>query len=74
MMPHPSPGSGLVANSPLNPHVPSPGGLLSNSSPGPASTNLPGHSPVSSFIQGGKHEEKRLKEPLPSKSFVNSSY
>lgn len=53
MMPHPSPGSGLVANSPLNPHVPSPGGLLSNSSPGPASTNLPGHSPVSSFIQAG---------------------
>ncbi|KAJ8944470.1 hypothetical protein NQ318_008740, partial [Aromia moschata] len=48
-MPHPSPG-GLVANSPLNPQLASPGGLLSNSSPGPQSTNLPGHSPVSSFI------------------------
>lgn len=54
MMPHPSPSSGLVANSPLNPHVPSPGGLLSNSSPGPTSANLPGHSPVSSFMQTGK--------------------
>nr|XP_022906712.1 mediator of RNA polymerase II transcription subunit 14 isoform X2 [Onthophagus taurus] len=50
ILPHPSP-SNLVANSPLNPHVPSPGGgLLSNPSPGPV-TNLPGHSPVSSFMQ-----------------------
>lgn len=47
-MPHPSPGSGFVANSP---QLASPGGLLSNSSPGPVSTNLPGHSPVSSFMQ-----------------------
>lgn len=53
MLPHPSPGSSLVANSPLNPlHVPSPAGLMSNSSPGPSS-NLPGHSPVSSFMQTG---------------------
>lgn len=52
MLPHPSP-SGLVANSPLNPlHVPSPAGLMSNSSPGPSS-NMPGHSPVSSFMQTG---------------------
>lgn len=50
ILPHPSP-SNLVANSPLNPHVPSPGGLLSNPSPGPV-TNLPGHSPVSSFMPG----------------------
>lgn len=52
-MPHPSPGSGLVANSPLNPQLASPGGLLSNSSPGPTSAALPGHSPVSSFITTG---------------------
>lgn len=53
VLPHPSPSSGLVANSPLNPHVPSPGGLLSNSSPGPVGTSLPGHSPGSSFLQTG---------------------
>lgn len=50
-MPHQSPGSGFVANSP---QLASPGGLLSNSSPGPVSTNLPGHSPVSSFMQTGE--------------------
>lgn len=61
MMPHPSPGSGLVANSPLNPHVPSPGGLLSNSSPGPSSTNLLGHSPVGSFMQTGMYLKINLK-------------
>ncbi|ERL93945.1 mediator of RNA polymerase II transcription subunit 14 [Dendroctonus ponderosae] len=51
-MPHPSP-SGLVPNSPLNPQLASPGGLLSNSSPGPqqgGTTNIPGHSPVGSYI------------------------
>ncbi|KAL1505868.1 hypothetical protein ABEB36_005326 [Hypothenemus hampei] len=50
-MPHPSP-SGLVPNSPLNPQLASPGGLLSNSSPGPqqANANIPGHSPVGSYM------------------------
>ncbi|KAJ8973061.1 hypothetical protein NQ317_018789 [Molorchus minor] len=62
-MPHPSPG-GLVANSPLNPQLASPGGLLSNSSPGPQSTNLPGHSPVSSFIPTGHTDGS----PFPSQS------
>ncbi|XP_050538100.1 mediator of RNA polymerase II transcription subunit 14 [Daktulosphaira vitifoliae] len=38
MLPHPSPGSSLLASSPSNPlHVPSPAGMLSNSSPGPGS-------------------------------------
>ncbi|KAJ3641158.1 hypothetical protein Zmor_027675 [Zophobas morio] len=60
-MPHPSPG-GLVANSPLNPQLPSPGGLLSNSSPGPVSTSLPGHSPVSSFMATGHTDGS----PFPS--------
>lgn len=69
MMPHPSPGSGLVANSPLNPHVPSPGGLLSNSSPGPSSTNLPGHSPVSSFMQAGLGHTDG--SPFPSSSMTS---
>ncbi|KAF2885129.1 hypothetical protein ILUMI_21063 [Ignelater luminosus] len=64
VLPHPSPSSGLVANSPLNPHVPSPGGLLSNSSPGPTSTNLPGHSPGSSFMQTGHTDGS----PFPSSS------
>lgn len=68
LMPHPSPGSGLVANSPLNPHVPSPGGLLSNSSPGPASTNMPGHSPVSSFMQAGHTDGS----PFPSSQSLAS--
>ncbi|XP_028152767.1 mediator of RNA polymerase II transcription subunit 14 isoform X2 [Diabrotica virgifera virgifera] len=62
-MPHPSPG-GLVANSPLNPQLASPGGLLSNSSPGPQSTNLPGHSPVSSFMPTGHTDGS----PFPSQS------
>ncbi|XP_017775770.1 PREDICTED: mediator of RNA polymerase II transcription subunit 14 [Nicrophorus vespilloides] len=66
-MPHPSPGSGLVANSPLNPHVPSPGGLLSNPSPGPV-TNLPGHSPVSSFMQTGHTDGS----PFPSSQSMAS--
>ncbi|XP_015120340.1 mediator of RNA polymerase II transcription subunit 14 isoform X1 [Diachasma alloeum] len=53
MLPHPSPGSGLVANSPLNQmHVPSPAGLMPTSSPGPCSNVQVGHSPASSFMQG----------------------
>ncbi|XP_066259212.1 mediator of RNA polymerase II transcription subunit 14 isoform X2 [Euwallacea similis] len=52
-MPHPSP-SGLVPNSPLNPQLASPGGLLNNSSPGPQQgANIPGHSPVGSYIPSG---------------------
>lgn len=55
MLPHPSPGSGLVANSPLNQmHVPSPAGLMPTSSPGPCSNVQVGHSPASSFMQTGK--------------------
>lgn len=55
MLPHPSPGSGLVANSPLNPmHVPSPAGLMPTSSPGPCSNVQVGHSPAGSFMQTGK--------------------
>ncbi|XP_018328535.1 mediator of RNA polymerase II transcription subunit 14 isoform X2 [Agrilus planipennis] len=69
VLPHPSPGSGLVANSPLNPHVPSPGGLLSNSSPGPSSTNLPGHSPGSSFMQQAGHSDG---SPFPSSQSMTS--
>lgn len=54
MLPHPSPGSGLVANSPLNQmHVPSPAGLMPTSSPGPCSNVQVGHSPASSFMQTG---------------------
>ncbi|XP_053982530.1 mediator of RNA polymerase II transcription subunit 14 isoform X1 [Hylaeus anthracinus] len=54
MLPHPSPGSGLVANSPLNPmHVPSPAGLMPTSSPGPCSSVQVGHSPAGSFMQTG---------------------
>lgn len=54
MLPHPSPGSGLVANSPLNPmHVPSPAGLMPTSSPGPCSNVQVGHSPAGSFMQTG---------------------
>ncbi|CAH1119203.1 unnamed protein product [Phaedon cochleariae] len=62
---NPSP-VGLVANSPLNPQLPSPGGgLLSNSSPGPQSqTNMPGHSPVSSFLPTGHTDGS----PFPSQS------
>nr|XP_015839661.1 PREDICTED: mediator of RNA polymerase II transcription subunit 14 [Tribolium castaneum] len=66
-MPHPSP-SGLVANSPLNPQLPSPGGLLSNSSPGPVSTSLPGHSPVSSFMATGHTDGS----PFPSSQSMAS--
>ncbi|XP_049820505.1 mediator of RNA polymerase II transcription subunit 14 isoform X2 [Aethina tumida] len=66
-MPHPSPGSGLVANSPLNPQLASPGGLLSNSSPGPASTNMPGHSPVSSYLPSGHNDGS----PFPSQSMAS---
>ncbi|KAK5650997.1 hypothetical protein RI129_002026 [Pyrocoelia pectoralis] len=68
VLPHPSPSSGLVANSPLNPHVPSPGGLLSNSSPGPANANLPGHSPGSSFMQTGHIDGS----PFPSSQSMTS--
>ncbi|XP_025987694.2 mediator of RNA polymerase II transcription subunit 14 isoform X1 [Solenopsis invicta] len=54
MLPHPSPGSGLVANSPLNPmHVPSPASLMPTSSPGPCSNVQVGHSPAGSFMQTG---------------------
>lgn len=57
MLPHPSPGSGLVANSPLNPmHVPSPAGLMPTSSPGPCSNVQVGHSPAGSFMQTGTHD------------------
>lgn len=65
ILPHPSPSSGLVANSPLN-QLHSPAGLMSNSSPGPSS-NLPGHSPVSSFIGG--HTDG---SPFPSSQSMNS--
>ncbi|XP_060525569.1 mediator of RNA polymerase II transcription subunit 14 [Cylas formicarius] len=69
-MPHPSPSSGLIANSPLNPQLASPGGLLSNSSPGPqgAGTNLPGHSPVSSFMPSGHTDGS----PFPSSQSLSS--
>ncbi|XP_011505329.1 PREDICTED: mediator of RNA polymerase II transcription subunit 14 [Ceratosolen solmsi marchali] len=51
VLPHPSPGSGLVA-SPLNQmHAPSPAGLMPTSSPGPCGSVQVGHSPASSFMQ-----------------------
>lgn len=59
MLPHPSPGSGLVANSPLNPmHVPSPAGLMPTSSPGPCSNVQVGHSPAGSFMQTGMSDRR----------------
>ncbi|XP_074034115.1 mediator complex subunit 14 isoform X2 [Leptinotarsa decemlineata] len=73
-MPHPSP-SALVANSPLNPQLASPGGLLSNSSPGPQSTNLPGHSPVSSFIghtDGSPFPSQSMSSPAASTNWPGS--
>ncbi|XP_003426298.1 mediator of RNA polymerase II transcription subunit 14 [Nasonia vitripennis] len=55
VLPHPSPGSGLVA-SPLNQmHAPSPAGLMPTSSPGPCSNVQLGHSPAGSFMQTGGH-------------------
>lgn len=67
MLPHPSPGSGLVANSPLNPmHVSSPAGLMPTSSPGPCSNVQVGHSPASSFMQTGMDNRKSI---LPSLYF-----
>ncbi|XP_065205637.1 mediator of RNA polymerase II transcription subunit 14 [Planococcus citri] len=55
MLPHPSPGSGLLASSPSNPmHVLSPAGLMPTSSPGPCSSSIPvGHSPAGSFLTQG---------------------
>lgn len=56
MLPHPSPGSGLVANSPLNSmHVSSPASLMPTSSPGPCSNVQVGHSPAGSFMQTGAY-------------------
>ncbi|KAK0164402.1 hypothetical protein PV328_003035 [Microctonus aethiopoides] len=69
MLPHPSPGSGLVANSPLNPmHVPSPAGLMPTSSPGPCSNVQVGHSPASSFMQTGHIDGS----PFPSSQSMAS--
>ncbi|CAG5108193.1 Similar to MED14: Mediator of RNA polymerase II transcription subunit 14 (Aedes aegypti) [Cotesia congregata] len=69
MLPHPSPGSGLVANSPLNPmHVPSPAGLMPTSSPGPCSNVQVGHSPASSFMQAGHIDGS----PFPSSQSMAS--
>lgn len=65
MLPHPSPGSGLVANSPLNPmHVPSPAGLMPTSSPGPCSNVQVGHSPAGSFMQTGTHDRELIISSL----------
>ncbi|XP_031837631.1 mediator complex subunit 14 [Nomia melanderi] len=69
MLPHPSPGSGLVANSPLNPmHVPSPAGLMPTSSPGPCSNVQVGHSPAGSFMQTGHIDGS----PFPSSQSMAS--
>ncbi|XP_008554086.1 mediator of RNA polymerase II transcription subunit 14 [Microplitis demolitor] len=69
MLPHPSPSSGLVANSPLNPmHVPSPAGLMPTSSPGPCSNVQVGHSPASSFMQAGHIDGS----PFPSSQSMAS--
>lgn len=69
MLPHPSPGSGLVANSPLNPmHVPSPAGHMPTSSPGPCNTVQIGHSPASSFMQTGHIDGS----PFPSSQSMAS--
>ncbi|XP_033360225.1 mediator of RNA polymerase II transcription subunit 14 [Bombus vosnesenskii] len=69
MLPHPSPGSGLVANSPLNPmHVPSPAGLMPTSSPGPCSNVQVGHSPAGSFMQTGHIDGS----PFPSSQSMTS--
>ncbi|CAH0553803.1 unnamed protein product [Brassicogethes aeneus] len=62
---HPSPG-GLAANSPLN-AMPSPGALLNNASPGPAPANMPGHSPVSSYLPSGHTDGS----PFPSSSMAS---
>ncbi|XP_044010712.1 mediator of RNA polymerase II transcription subunit 14 isoform X2 [Aphidius gifuensis] len=69
MLPHPSPSSGLVANSPLNQmHVPSPAGLMPISSPGPCSNVQVGHSPASSFMQTGHIDGS----PFPSSQSMAS--
>ncbi|XP_029175200.1 mediator of RNA polymerase II transcription subunit 14 isoform X4 [Nylanderia fulva] len=69
MLPHPSPGSGLVANSPLNQmHVPSPAGLMPTSSPGPCSNVQVGHSPAGSFMQTGHIDGS----PFPSSQSMAS--
>lgn len=71
MLPHPSPGSGLVANSPLNQmHVPSPAGLMPTSSPGPCSNVQVGHSPAGSFMQTGTHDKKSIFPSYVFQDFV----
>lgn len=57
MLPHPSPGSSLLASSPSNPlHVPSPVALMPTSSPGPCASNIPvGHSPAGTFLAQGTY-------------------
>lgn len=71
MLPHPSPGSGLVANSPLNPmHVSSPAGLMPTSSPGPCSNVQAGHSPAGSFMQTGMHDRKSIILYLCRQDFI----
>ncbi|KAI4496983.1 hypothetical protein M0802_007931 [Mischocyttarus mexicanus] len=69
MLPHPSPGSSLVANSPLNPmHVSSPVGLMPTSSPGPCNNVQVGHSPAGSFMQTGHIDGS----PFPSSQSMAS--
>ncbi|XP_066584073.1 mediator of RNA polymerase II transcription subunit 14 isoform X2 [Prorops nasuta] len=69
MLPHPSPSSGLVANSPLNQmHVSSPAGLMPTSSPGPCSNVQVGHSPAGSFMQTGHIDGS----PFPSSQSMAS--
>jgi len=73
MLPHPSPGSGLVANSPLNPmHVPSPAGLMPTSSPGPCSNVQVGHSPAGSFMQTGTYSIYHIKNNINCTNINNS--
>ncbi|KAL1123440.1 hypothetical protein AAG570_002520 [Ranatra chinensis] len=63
MLPHPSPGSGLLANSPSNPlHVPSP---MPISSPGPVQL---GHSPASSLIGHAGHTDG---SPFPTQGMTS---
>lgn len=64
MLPHPSPGSSLLASSPSNPlHVPSPVALMPTSSPGPCASNIPvGHSPAGTFLAQGHTDGS----PFPS--------
>ena len=69
ILPHPSPGSGLVA-SPLNQmHAPSPAGLMPTSSPGPCGSVQVGHSPAGSFMQSGHGVDG---SPFPSSQSMAS--